>query len=179
MTRSRLFIMQKITRSLYHLVLGGLCLVLSSCAATSINKNHDLYVTDPDLAAANLYFIRPFTYRDRGLADNPVHIEINGKELLSLGKGEYTFIRVKPVKVSLITRSLTQFTNGIDPIEITRTSEIELLPGQTYYLHVRQVNEEFRGVYYLVEQVDLQQAKQLAEGLRSTNVPGSLSLDKL
>lgn len=171
--------MYRVIKAIKLSLLAGACLFVWSCAATSLNKTHELYVTDPDLAAANLYFIRPFTYRERGLADNPVSIEINGNELVSMGKGEYTFVRVKPIKVSIVTRSLTRFTNKIEPVEITRTSEIELAPNETYFLHVRQVNEEFRGVYYLIEEVELAQAKQLAEPLHSTNVPGARDLDKL
>ena len=153
--------------------------MISACGSTSINKKHELFARDPDIAAAQVYFIRPYTYRERGLADNPVKIEINGKQLMELGKGEYTMARMKPVKISLTTRSLTLFTNKIEPVEMTRTSEITLAPDERYFLHVKQVNEEFRGVYYMIELVSLETAKGLINGVKSIGVPRKAAIDKL
>lgn len=154
-------------------------LLLSACGSTSMHKSHPLYVTDKDVAAANIWFIRPFTYRERGLADNPVHITVNQEPLLELGKGEYTFARLRAGKLSITTTNLSQFTNKQDPVTMTRTVEITVEPGKNYYLHIRQVNEEFRGVYYLTEPVDLQTAKQLADDLATSGVPGDFKLHKL
>ncbi len=153
--------------------------LLTACGTTSINTKNELLVRDPDLAAAQVYFIRPFTYRERGYADNPVHIEINGKPLLDMAKGEYTLVRLKPEKIRLTTRSLSDFTNKLEPVEMTRSSEITLQPDQAYFLHVKQVNEEFRGVYYVIENVSLQTAKSLIENLHSVGVPGKLAIDNL
>jgi len=142
------------------LICTGLVAVLAGCA-TSINKEHPMIVTQPDVAAANIYFIRPMTYRERGIADNPVVIEFNGMELLKLGKGEYTLLRVRPEKILLKTRNRTLFTNKDEPVEMTRELRMELAPGKTYFIHIRQVNEEFRGVYYVPMPVDLKTAKEL------------------
>ena len=45
-----------------------------------------MIITQPDVAAATIYFIRPMTYRERAIADKPVTIEFNGMELLKIGK---------------------------------------------------------------------------------------------
>jgi len=135
----------------------GLLAVTTGCA-TSINKEHPMIVTQPDVAAASLYFIRPMTYRERGIADNPVGVEINGMELLKLGKGEYTLLRIRPEKILLKTHNRTAFTNKNEYVEMTRELRLELAPGKTYFIHIRQVNEEFRGVYYLPVLVDLKAA---------------------
>jgi hypothetical protein len=164
---------------LNYLLLLMLSLLITACSSTSLNKKHELFAQDPDIAAAQVYFIRPDTYRERGLADNPVAIEANGKHLMDLAKGEYTYVRMKPVKVTFTTRSLTLFTNKMEPVEMTRTSEITLQPNERYFLHVKQVNEEFRGVYYLIDMVSLETAKSLIDGLRTSSVPGSLAIDKL
>jgi len=138
----------------------GLLAVTTGCA-TSINKEHPMIVTQPDVAAASLYFIRPMTYRERGVADNPVGIEINGMEMLKLGKGEYTLLRLRPEKILLKTHNRTAFANQNEYVAMTRELRLELASGKTYFIHIRQVNEEFRGVYYLPVVVDLKTAKEL------------------
>ncbi|MBI3774628.1 MAG: hypothetical protein HY273_03585 [Gammaproteobacteria bacterium] len=147
------------TRCLFLFCLGLLA-ALAGCA-TTINKEHPMIVTQPDVAAANVYFIRPMTYRERGIADNPVVIELNGMEMLKLGKGEYTLLRVRPEKALLKTRNWTAFTNKDEYVEMTRELRLELAAGKTYFIHIRQVNEEFRGVYYVPMLVDLKTAKEL------------------
>lgn len=168
----------------YHTLPAGLLLacllvLLSACGSTSRNKSNSLYITDQDVAAAQVWFIRPFTYRERGLADNPVKISINSEPLLELGKGEYTFVRLRAGKHTITTSNLSQFTNKLDPVEMTRTVEINMQPEQQYFLHVRQVNEEFRGVYYVIERLDLEAAKALVEGVAATGVPGKYKLNKM
>ena len=61
----------------------------------------------------------------------------------------------------LKTRNLTPFTNKDDYVEMTRELRLDLAPGKTYFIHIRQVNEEFRGVYYVPMLVDLKTAKEL------------------
>ncbi len=156
----------------------GLLAALSGCA-TTINNEHPMIVTQPDVAAANVYFIRPMTYRERGIADNPVVIEVNGLELMKLGKGEYTLLRIRPEKVLLKTRNQTTFTNKNEYIEMTRELRLELTSGQTYFIHIRQVNEEFRGVYYVPTQVDLKAAKELIIDTRPTAGGRDVPIDAL
>ena len=160
------------------LICVGFLTALAGCE-TTINKEHPMIVTQADVAAANIYFIRPMTYRERGMADNPVVIEINGMEMLKLGKGEYTLLRVRPEKVQVKTRNLTRFTNKDDYVEMTRELRLELTPGKTYFIHIRQVNEEFRGVYYVPMPVDLKAAKELILDARPTDAARSARIDTL
>lgn len=152
--------------------------ILAGCE-TTINKDNPLIVTQPEVAAANVYFIRPMTYRERGMADNPVKIEFNGLEMLKIGKGDYTLLRVRPEKVVLKTRNLTHFTNKNEYVEMTRELPLELVPGKTYFIHIRQVNEEFRGVYYVPMLVDLKAAKELIIDARPTDAARSARIDAL
>lgn len=151
---------------------------LAGCE-TTINKIHPMIVTQPDVAAANVYFIRPVTYRERGIADNPVKIEFNGIELLKIGKGDYTLLRVRPEKVLLKTRNMTPFTNKNEYVEMTRELPLELAPGKTYFIHIRQVNEEFRGIYYVPMLVDLKTAKELIIDARPTDAARNARIDTL
>lgn len=149
-------------------VLVLLALALVSACGTEVHRQHPLFVEHADIAAANVYFIRPYTYRERGVADNPVKIEVAKAPLLELGKGEYTLIRLKPGVTTVTTRNLTMFTNKTEPVEMTRAIEIDLQAGKTYFLHIEQVNEEFRGVYYLIKPIDLRTAKVLAADVLAT-----------
>lgn len=141
--------------------------VLTGCGSTAVNKKHILIETDAKKSYAKVFFIRPFTYRERGIADNPVKIELNRKQLISLGKGEYTAVHLKPVDATITTRSFSMFTNKLLPIEMTRSATMNFSEGQTYFIHIKQVNEEFRGVYYLPELIGAKTAKRMIESLRA------------
>lgn len=168
--------MSRLSSLLHTLLLSGLfSMLLASC--TTVNTAHPLYAAQPDVAAANVYFIRPFTYRERGIADNPVDIDLGGVKLLELNKGEYTLIRIKPDKATLTTRNFTRFTNKDDVVEMKRDLPLELAPGKTYYIHIRQVNEEFRGVYYLPQLIDLRSAQQLLPETRATGAATSAPIE--
>lgn len=158
------------------LLLSSFSVLLASCA-TEVNKSHPFITTEPDVAAANVYFLRPFTYRERGIADNAVVIELGGVNLLELGKGEYALLRLKPGAATLTTRNFTRFTNKDDPVEMTRSVPLELVPNKTYYLHIHQVNEEFRGVYYLPQLIDLRSAQQLLPDTRAIGAARSAPIE--
>jgi len=167
-----------LTKPTVFLISAWLFTALAGCA-TTINKTHPMIVTQPDIAAAQVYFIRPLTYRERGIADKPVRIEFNGTELLKIGKGEYTLLRIRPEKVLLKTRNLTPFTNLNEYVEMTRELRLELAPGKTYFIHIQQVDEEFRGIYYVPLLVDLKTAKGLIIDSRPTDAARRAPLDTL
>ncbi len=169
----------RLTQRSGFLIGAALLAALGGCAITSISKIHPMIVTQPDVAAANVYFIRPLTYRERGVADKPVVIEFNGMELMKIAKGEYTLLRIRPEKVLLKTRNLTPYTNKEEPVEMTRELRLEFAPGKTYFVHIQQVNEEFRGIHYLPVLVDLKTAKQLIIDARATDAARDARIDTL
>ena len=155
--------------TLSSLLIGAWLLTALAGCSTTINKTHPIIVTQPDVAAANVYFIRPLTSGEHGMADKPVRVEFNDTELLKIGKGEYTLLRVRPEKILLKTRNLSAFTNKNEYVEMTRELRLELAPGQTYFIHIQQVNEEFRGIHYVPLLVDLKTAKELIINSRATD----------
>jgi len=168
-----------ISRKIYIIFIVSIMLIIGGCSLTSINKKHFLIETNKEKPASTVYFIRPFTYRERGIADNPVKIALNRKKLISLGKGEYTMLRIKPIDATITTRSYTKFTNKFEPIEMTRSANMSFESGQTYFIHIRQVNEEFRGVYYLPELVGLKTAKRITEGVHAIGGARSAKIKNL
>ncbi len=156
-----------------------LSILISGCGSTSVNTTHILLEADKEIAAANVYFIRPFTYRERGIADNPVKIELNRKEIISLGKGEYTMVRIKPVEATITTRNYSMFTNKLMPIEMIRSATMTFDAGQNYFIHIKQVDEEFRGIYYLPELIGLKTAKRITSDLKSSGIASDADIEKL
>jgi len=152
---------------------------ISGCGSTSVNAKHILLETNKETAAATVYFIRPFTYRERGIADNPVKIELNRKEIILLGKGEYTMVRIKPVEATITTKNYSMFTNKLMPIEMIRSATMTFEAGQNYFIHIKQVNEEFRGVYYLPELIGLKTAKRITSDLKSSGVTSNANIENL
>jgi hypothetical protein len=161
-------------------------LLLAGCA--SVNTQHPQVVTDAELAGkdvakvteyANVYFIRPKMFKSKGVADKAVRIEFLGKPMLKMGEGSYTLLRIKPSKGQLKVFSQTKFTNEPVPIEVWRAREYKFIEGKTYFIHIRQVNEEFRGVFYDPEPVSLGQAKKLLENARASGAARSAPIDEL
>lgn len=164
----------------------GILLLLAACA--SVNIRHPEVVTDAELAGkdvakvteyANVYFIRPKMYKTKYVADYPVHIEYLGKPLLKMDEGSYTLLRIKPSKGQIKVFSETKFTNRPVPIEVWRARQYKFIAGKTYFIHIRQENEEFRGVFYDPQPVSLDQAKRLLENARASGAARSAPIDKL
>lgn len=153
--------------------------LLSGCGSTSIFQHHILIEHDAKKPAANVYFIRPFTYRERGVADNEVIIDLDQKKLLELAKGEYTLLRIKPDNATITTHSISMYTNKLTPVKMTKTISVNFEAGKTYFIHIKQYNEEFRGVYYQPELIDLNAAKQLTEDLHATGLARSKPIDEI
>ncbi len=145
------------------LVSAGM-LLLAACA--SINKDHPQLMSG-DIKAqtkaqlATVYFIRPKAYKSKGVSDGPVRIAFQGQTLLTQDEGSYALLYIKPSKGSLKVYSRTMFTNQRAPVDVWRVREYKFIAGKTYFVYVRQIDEEYRGVFYEPQPVNLREAKQL------------------
>jgi hypothetical protein len=162
-------------------LLGGL-LWLAGCA--TVNEKHPQLVTGEITAkeagqVATVYFIRPKPYKSKGIADDPIRIEYQGKLLLKIGEGSYTMVHLKPGKGLVKVFSKTLFTNKAMPIEVWRARHYKFIPGKTYFIYLRQLNEEFRGVFYEPEPVSLRKAKTLLDTARASGAARGAPIDKL
>jgi len=143
-----------------------LAISLVSCSFNKINTKNSLVQQDANSdEAAKVYFIRPMPFKYKGIADNTLTVALNNEPLLKINEGQYTLVRIKPSKVHVVTHSKTMFTNKFQPINVTRTREYQFLAGKTYFIELKRINEEFRGIYYDPASVNLEQAKQLSEHL--------------
>lgn len=143
----------------------GLLLLLGGCA--SINERH------PELAAAagpdvaTVYFIRPVPTFTHPYADAPVSIQYQGELLLTLDEGVYTLVYLKPGNGEVRIYNNTLYTNNRQSQRVWRERRYRFVAGRTYFIHVKQVDEEFRGIFYEPELVDLKEAKFLIRTARA------------
>ena len=156
--------------------------LFSGCA--TVNNKHPMVVSkelkagDP-VNFAYVYFIRPKLYKSKGVADEAVRIEFQENVLLKLDEGSYTLLRIKPSKGELKVFNETSFINKIHPVEVWRAREYKFIEGKTYFIHIKQINEEFRGVFYDPEPVDFEMAKTLAKKPRASGEARNAPIEKL
>jgi len=145
-------------------VVIGATLLLAACA--TVNSKHPKIVLDSiteELKAqsATVYFIRPRTYKSKGLADNKIRIEFQGKTLLAQNEGTYMLLYIKPSKGTLKIYSETLYAGQYASVDVSRSRVYKFIAGKTYFIYVRQIDEEFRGIFYEPQLVGLREAKQL------------------
>jgi len=157
-------------------------LLLSGCA--TVNNKHPMVISkemkvgDPE-KFAHVYFIRPKPDKPKGIADDEVRITFQNEILLTIDEDSYTLIRIKPSKGQLKTHNKTKFTNKIYPVEVSRSREYKFIEEKTYFIHIKRVNEEFRGIFYDMEPVNLEKAKTLADKPRASGEARNAPIEKL
>lgn len=139
--------------------------VLLSGCGTKLYRDNPQLQTQSAEEAANVYFIRPRPVKPKPVADNAVTVDYQGKPLLKINEGTYILAKLQPGKGEITTHSITRFTNRPNPIKVSRSRLYTFLAGRTYFIHLKRVDEEFRGIYYDPEPVDLETAKSLSENL--------------
>lgn len=144
-----------------------LSLALGACTG-KVNLQHPaLAVVSPDTPVANVYFIRPRMLKPKGYSDGVLDIDLNGKKLLELHAGAYTLLKILPGKAQVSTHSMTEFTNQQFPIAVSRLRDYNFVAGKTYFIHIKRINEEFRGVFFDPESIELDVAKTLMNDVTS------------
>lgn len=151
---------------------------LSACTATRVAGDHPLVSGGAGGPSATVYFLRPEPERRMGFADNPVTIELNQDRLMKLGRGEYTVVQLAPRESTFTLRNLTEAGPNWNVKELERQYRFELAPGQTYYLVVRAIDGEFRGIHFVAESVDSGTARQVAATLRPAGAARSAQLPR-
>ena len=139
--------------------------LLSGCG-TKLYKENPALQAEADTELANVYFIRPRPDKYKGVADNPIRVDYQDKPLLKISEDSYTLVKLQPGKGEITTRSKTRFVNQLYPIDVSRSRLYTFLAGRTYFVYLKRVDEEFRGITYDPEPVDLAKAKLLSEKLR-------------
>ncbi len=138
-------------------------------ASTRINQQHSLIQHDTTLPYSTVYFIRPTTEHAMGYADNPLKIELDGEPLMQITKGEYTQLNLKSRAISIRLKNQTQWGTRWEVVEESRVQEFTFTAGGTYYLLLKPIDGEFRGVHFRPELLDAFAAKKLMKKLRGAS----------
>lgn len=163
----------------------AIALVLSVAGCATANKQHPMLVTkefkpgEKAEAFASVYFIRPKPIKSKGIADKPIRIQYQGKLLLKIDEGSYTLLRIKPSSGEIKVFNETKFTNKLEPITVWRARNYTFIEGKTYFIYLKRTNEEFRGIFYDPQPVNLQQAKKLIDTTWAWGEARNAPIDKL
>ncbi|MDH5300805.1 MAG: hypothetical protein OEW58_05515 [Gammaproteobacteria bacterium] len=150
-------------RSTLALLFASLVLTLAGCSTTTkLIANHPAIINSEQASHAKVYFLREIPERSRGVADDNLRIEIGKQPLLSLAQGEYSLIRLKPGQYDIVIFSRTSLTTNPAPVEVWRARPFDFVAGESYYIHTKAFQEEWRGFYYVPESIGETEAKSMA-----------------
>lgn len=159
---------KKLYLSLITSVILALLLLLYGCG-NGVNIKHSLVEEGADDEhIARVYFIRPMPLKFKGIADKKVRVDFRNEALLTLSEGQYTLVKLKPSKGEVTTHSKTKFTNKDVPIDVSRSREYRFIAGKIYFIELKRVDEEFRGIFYDPAPITFDQALSISENLRPT-----------
>ncbi len=161
------------------IIFSGLALFLGGCG-TTINKNHpSLQNINADTGTSNVYFIRPQPVKTKPIADKTISVDFKKKELLKISEGNYVLVKIHPGEGNIVTHSLTKFTAQHDSKAVSRSRHFSFLAGKTYFILLKQLDEEFRGIYYDPAPISLYEAKVLVKTLKANGLARSERIENI
>ena len=140
---------------------------MTGCTNSMVVKQHDLYPAAGEKDYARVYLLRPQAQRTRGVADNVVIVEAGRQKLAELAQGEYILVYLKPGDTDIVTRNLTYLTAKSMPVEVWRARHFSFAVNRDYFIEIKQDYEEFRGIYYIPNEIDDIRARALVERLHA------------
>ncbi len=147
---------------------------------TKVDMNNRLISAPGEKQFCAVYFLRPLTERAMGFSDNVLTIDLNGSKLLTLEKGDYTLVYMRPrVSATMTVKNETEVGPYWKVKDMAKKYEFGFKAGETYFIVLKPVDGEFRGVYFTAKNVDLFTAKQLAKNLRAAGEARKVPLDTL
>ena len=164
--------MVKGSNNICKLLIILLSLGVGGCTAwswndTKVNTANRLVSAPGEKQFCTVYFLRPLTERAMGFSDNVLTIDLDGSKLLTLEKGDYTMVYMRPrVRATMTVENETEVGPYWLTKKMVKNYDFGFEAGETYFIVFEPVDGEFRGVYFKARNVDLFTAKQLAKNLR-------------
>ncbi|VAW87438.1 hypothetical protein MNBD_GAMMA16-1811 [hydrothermal vent metagenome] len=159
------------------ILLGVLCsvgLMLGGCSLNSkISDNHPL-LTESSSGAAKVYFIRRQTERRMGISDNALIVDFNDKQVLSLEKGEYVALNLVPRDYKITLKNQTEVGPHWYVKWMSKKYKFNFKADKIYYIEIKSIDGEFRGVFFTAKNMPFYEAKQLAQ-LQNLRAAGTLA----
>ena len=147
---------------------------------THVNTANRFVSTADDKQFCTVYFLRPLTERAMGFPDNALTIILNGDKLLTLEKGDYILVNLRPrVQATMTVENETEVGPYWLPKKMKKNYDFDFTAGKTYFIVLEPVDGEFRGVYFTAHNVDFFTAKQLAHNLRPAGMARKTPIDTL
>lgn len=156
-----------------------LAVVLAGCSMTKVHREHSLVQAAAGGGGARVYFLRPETERRMGFPDNPVQLGLNDEPLMELARGEYTVVSLVPREYTLTVSNQTEAGSYWEVKTLSRNYSFEFSAGSTYFIVLRVVDGEFRGVHFVAEAVDIADAQRLASRLRAVSVSADQQIERI
>ena len=140
--------------------------VIAACAGTtSIQTSHPLLATDATSEKSMVYFIRPDP-GFRGVMDRPLTINLGGKELLSLSKGQYTLLPLTPGNADLKVHSHTVVGTSNTMTPVSTTTQLTFPARETIYLVFEIIPQGgLSGSVFVPRRVSRERALEATHGL--------------
>ncbi len=173
-----------ITNRRVYLLFLSILIISGLAGCATVNNKHPMVVSieikpgGPE-KFSYVYFIRPKPYKPKGVADETIRIEFQKEVLLTIDEGSYTLLRIKPSKGQLKVFNETKFINKTHPVEVWRAREYKFIAGKTYFIYLKRINEEFRGIFYDPESVNLEKAKTLSQKPRASDEARNAPIEEL
>lgn len=177
--------MAKGLHNIYKLLIILACLGVGGCTSwswndTTVDAANPLVSAPGEKQFCAVYFLRPLTERAMGFSDNVLTIDLNGSKLLTLEKGDYTLVYMRPrVRATMTVKNETEVGPFWLTKKMAKNYQFGFKAGETYFIVLKPVDGEFRGVYFTAKNVDLFTAKQLVRNLRPAGEARKAPIDTL
>lgn len=156
--------------------------LLSGCGLLRVSKvenGHGLVQTELSRPHAKVYFIRPKTEHVAGYADNVLDVELDGEDLMKLGKAEYTLVYLKPREVTITLRNHTQVRGRWEVTEMSQSRQFSFEAGEIYFIQTTMVDGEFRGANFIPKALSLFDARKAVRYLEPAGLARQHPISKL
>jgi len=159
--------MKKLIRNTGLLFAVVFSILIQSACTTSIIKTSNPNFANASDDYALVYVMRPELQRTRGIADHDLTIEFGEFQVVTLlSSGEYVAFKVKPGKLDIITRNETYLTGKPVPEKVWRARNFIFEKGKKYFIEAKFTQEEWRGIYFVPEEISEETAKSYVKRLK-------------
>ncbi len=141
---------------------GIMFLLVVGCGSTATMESHPLLANASNSDAAKVYFLRTDP-GFQGVMGNAFKLSLAGQQLLTLAKGEYTLVYLKPWSGDVTVESSTVVNRGgmNTQVAVKESQSFTFADARTYYIGFR---ESPRG--YVPYNITEDDARNLASRLK-------------
>lgn len=116
---------------LINITMNLIWITLSGCTGSSTTVQHQHHLLQEDSSSVCVYFIRT-----KETFSDPIEIDLDGENLLTLSEGQYTSLNLKPGKYELVINSnKTEMVDSLFvTVNVSRNFIVDLKESDSIYL---------------------------------------------